>query len=120
MNRIEFTRLDHILMCIPEGQTAQAREFYGNVLGLHEIPGDHPSGAIWFQIADIQLHLREEAGGNYSKRHPAFEVANLGEAEQFLINQNLTIEYSSEIDGRQRCFFRDPFDNRIELIQFAK
>ena len=105
-------------MCIPEGQTEQAREFYGNVLGLREIPGTHPSGAIWFQIADIQIHLREEAGNTPSKRHPAFEVANLPEAEQYLINQGRSIEYSSEIDGRQRLFFRDPFDNRIELLQF--
>lgn len=115
---IQFARLDHILMCIPEGQTEQAREFYGNVLGLREIPGTHPSGAIWFQIADIQIHLREEAGNTHSKRHPAFEVTNLPEAEQYLINQGRSIEYSSEIDGRQRLFFRDPFDNRIELLQF--
>ncbi|QMW00396.1 VOC family protein [Spirosoma foliorum] len=115
---IQFIRLDHVLICIPEGTTAQAREFYRDVLGLEEIPGEHPSGAIWFKIADIQIHLREEAGGNYSKRHPAFEVANLTEAKQSLISKGLAIEYSSEIDGRERCFFRDPFDNRIELIEF--
>lgn len=116
---IQFTRLDHILICIPEGTTAQARSFYREVLGLEEIPGNHPSGAIWFQIADIQLHIREEAGGNYSKRHPAFEVANLEEAKQVLEQKGLAIEYSSEIDGRQRFFFRDPFDNRFELLQFT-
>ncbi|MVM41210.1 phage portal protein [Spirosoma sp. HMF3257] len=116
---IQFIRLDHVLLCIPEGATAQARAFYGGVLGLDEIPGNHPSGAIWFQIADIQLHLREEAGGNYSKRHPAFEIANLDEAKQYLMNKGIDIEYSSDIDGRERFFFRDPFDNRIELLQFV-
>ena len=115
---IQFTRLDHILLCISEGKTEQAREFYGNVLGLNEIPGEHPGGAIWFQVADIQIHLREEAGSTYSKRHPAFVVDNLPEAEQLLIDRGLSIEYSSEIDGRQRLFFRDPFDNRIELLQY--
>lgn len=115
---IQFIRLDHVLICIPEGTTAQAREFYRDVLGLEEIPGEHPSGAIWFKIADIQIHLREEAGGNYSKRHPAFEVTNLTDAKKSLISKGLAIEYSSEIDGRERCFFRDPFDNRIELLQF--
>ncbi|MCX6216860.1 VOC family protein [Spirosoma sp.] len=115
---IQFKRLDHVLLCIPEGATARARQFYGQVLGLVEIPGNHPAGAIWFQVADIQLHLREEAGGNYSKRHPAFEVANLDESREALNAQGIDIEYSSEIDGRQRFFFRDPFDNRIELLQF--
>ena len=116
---IQFVRLDHVLLCIPEGKKDEARAFYSQVLGLDEIPGNHPSGAMWFQIADIQLHIREEAGGNYSKRHPAFEVANLIEAKQALTAKGLAIEYSSEIDGRQRFFFRDPFDNRIELLQFV-
>ncbi|GAB4010346.1 VOC family protein [Spirosoma migulaei] len=116
---IQFVRLDHVLMCIPEGATAQAREFYRDVLGLAEIPGNHPSGAIWFQIADIQLHLREEAGGSHSKRHPAFEVANLNDAKEELEAKGLAIEYSSDIDGRERFFFRDPFDNRIEFLQFV-
>lgn len=115
---IQFKRLDHILICIPEGTTEQARSFYRDVLHLEEIPGNHPSGAIWFSIADIQLHIREEAGGNQSKRHPAFEVTNLDEAKQELERDGLAIEYSSEIDGRQRFFFRDPFGNRIELVQF--
>ena len=116
---IQFIRLDHVLVCIPEGKTAEARKFYGEVLGLDELPGNHPNGAIWFQIGDIQLHLREEAGGPYSKRHPAFEVGNLADAKQALIDKGLPLEYSSEIDGRQRFFFHDPFQNRIELLQFV-
>lgn len=115
---IQFRRLDHILMGISEGKTDEARTFYRDVLELTEIPGNHPGGAIWFQVADIQLHLREEAGGSYSKRHPAFEVTNLEEAKQRLIAKNIQLEFSSDIDGRQRFFFHDPFQNRIELLQF--
>ena len=115
---IQFKRLDHVLICIPEGTTAQARTFYADTLGLKEILGNHPSGAIWFQIGDIQLHLREETGGNYSKRHPAFEVANLDESKRFLEQKGMLIDYSSEIDGRDRFFFHDPSSNRFELLQF--
>ena len=117
---IQFKRLDHVLISIPEGATAQAREFYGLVLGLNEIPGNHPGDAIWFDIADIQLHLREETASPYSKRHPAFEVANLEQARQALLGRGLALEQASEIDGRERLFFHDPFDNRIELLQFAE
>ena len=116
---IHIKRLDHILIPIPEGKTAEARAFYGQVLNLTEIPGLHPGGAIWFTIANIQLHLREEAGGNLSLRHPAFEVADLNAAKQELEQKGVTIAYSSDIDGRQRFFFRDPFGNRIELLQFT-
>ena len=117
---IQFKRLDHVLIAIPEGATAQARAFYGRVLGLNEIPGNHPGGALWFSIADIQLHLREEAAGPYSKRHPAFEVASLDDAKQALLGQGLVLEQASEIDGRERVFFHDPFANRIELLQFVE
>lgn len=117
---IQFKRLDHILICIPEGTTTQARTFYGDVLGLNEIPGNHPGGAMWFRLADIELHVREEAGNSYSKRHPAFEVMNLADAQQELDRKKVPVEYSSEIDGRQRLFFRDPFGNRFELLQFTE
>lgn len=117
---IHFKRLDHVLLSIPEGETENARTFYSQVLGLTEIPGNHPSGAIWFEIADIQLHIREEAGPVYhSKRHPAFEITNLEQARQELAQQGCEIEYSSEIDGRQRFFIRDPFGNRIEFLEFV-
>ncbi|MDB5007925.1 MAG: phage portal protein [Mucilaginibacter sp.] len=115
---IPFKRIDHILITIPEGKTNEARAFYAGMLNLKEILGDHPKGAIWFKIGDVQLHIREEAGGNYSDRHPAFEVSDLAVAEQFLKSKKITISYSSEIDGRDRCFFRDPFGNRFELLEY--
>ncbi|RYF78701.1 MAG: phage portal protein [Cytophagaceae bacterium] len=115
---IQFNRLDHILISIPEQKTSEARTFYSQVLGLSEIPGNHPGGAIWFDIADIQLHLREETGGNWSLRHPAFEVSNLAEARQELEQKGVEITYSSIIEGRDRFFIRDPFGNRIEFIQY--
>ncbi|MEI6950613.1 VOC family protein [Paraflavisolibacter sp. H34] len=115
---IHFKRLDHLLISIPPGATEAARQFYAGVLELEEIPGSHPRGAIWFTIADIELHVREEAGGNESSRHPAFEVADLEQAKAFLLSKKVPVTYSSEIDGRNRCFFRDPFGNRFELIEF--
>ena len=115
---IPFKRIDHILITIPVGKTAEARTFYADILSLSEIPGQHPKGAIWFTMGDIQLHIREEKDGNYSDRHPAFEVADLQVAEAFLKSKNVTISYSSEIDGRNRCFFRDPFGNRFELLAY--
>ncbi len=115
---IHFNRLDHLLITIPEGATAAARAFYSNVLGLTEIAGGYPHGAIWFALADIQLHLREECSGDFSARHPAFEVANLDEAREELAQKGVPVSYSSDIDGRQRFFIRDPFGNRIEFLQY--
>jgi catechol 2,3-dioxygenase-like lactoylglutathione lyase family enzyme len=118
---IDFTRFDHLMLTIPVGSTAAARAFYGGVLGLPEIPGEHPKGALWFRVANIELHLREEeiSSDLLSGRHPAFEVANLAEAQQQLVQQGTAIEPASPINGRKRFFIRDPFGNRLELLQFA-
>jgi len=115
---IHFKRLDHILISVPEGKLQDARTFYSQVLGLTEIAGGHPHNAIWFNIADIQLHIREEPTGPVSARHPAFEIANIDEARQELERKDVPISYSSDIDGRQRFFIRDPFDNRIEFLEY--
>jgi catechol 2,3-dioxygenase-like lactoylglutathione lyase family enzyme len=115
---IEFKRLDHVFLCVPEGAKDRAREFYGQVLGLTQILGNHPRGAIWFEIADIQLHINEENGGNFSMRHPAFEVTNLPAAKTYLKARGIEISQSSHIEGRDRFFFRDPFGNRIELLEY--
>ena len=115
---ITFKRLDHVLITVPEGKRAEAQDFYGAVLGLTEIPGQHPKDAIWFRIGDVELHITEEAGNDQSDRHPAFEIVDLNDAKQFLAEKNIDVQYASEIPGRQRCFFRDPFGNRFELIEF--
>ena len=118
---IDFKRLDNILISIPPGTKSEAMLFYTKVLKLKEIPGNHPRGAVWFEIGDIQLHIREEEGHLISSdRHAAFEVGDLSEAKHFLEQQNIIISYSSEIEGRNRCFFRDPFGNRFELIEYKK
>jgi extradiol dioxygenase family protein len=115
---IKIKRLDHFLISIPEGKTSEARTFYSEIIGLDEIPGNHPKGAIWFNMGDIQLHIREEKGQQISDRHPAFEIEDLGEAKAYLESKGVTLSYSSDIDGRQRFFIRDPFDNRIEFLEY--
>lgn len=118
---ISFKRLDHILITIPPGTRHDAKKFYAEVLGLNNIEGNHPNGAIWLTIADIELHIREEENHPVnSSRHPAFEVDDLDAAKLFLQKQSIPLSYSTDIDGRERCFFRDPWGNRFELIEYLK
>jgi catechol 2,3-dioxygenase-like lactoylglutathione lyase family enzyme len=117
---IDFKRIDHVLICIPEGKKEEARQFYSRVLGLEEIPGEHPRGAIWFTVAGIEIHIQEENGGYSKARHMAFEINDLERAKKHLESNGLELSYSSLIPGRQRFFFRDPFGNRVELLEFDK
>lgn len=117
---IDFRRIDHVLICVPLGTGVAAREFYGGKLKLREIPGEHPNGALWFAVGDAELHIREEdTDSRLSGRHPAFEVNDLAGAKTFLQTQGIEISFSSVIEGRDRCFFRDPWGNRFELIEFG-
>jgi catechol 2,3-dioxygenase-like lactoylglutathione lyase family enzyme len=118
--KIEFKRLDHIMLCFPIGKEQEAREFYGNVLGLKEITDTGytlPNGAIWFQMGDIQLHIRAEDNHETSQRHPAFEVHDLQAARELLESHHIELKNESKIPDRNRFSFRDPFGNRIEFIE---
>jgi catechol 2,3-dioxygenase-like lactoylglutathione lyase family enzyme len=117
---MKIKRLDHIQICIPIGAEAQAREFYAGVLGLEEIEKPEalkPNGGLWFQIADIQLHIGVEAEQNQSKRHPAFEVEDLAGIRQFLCDRDIPIKEEIAIPGINRFSFLDPFGNRIEFLE---
>ena len=117
---INFRRLDHVQICIPKGKEDEARHFYTSIIGLTEIPKPElliPSGGLWYQIADIQLHIGTENETNKSKRHPAFEVSNLEEARKHLIHRRIIVRDEIQIPGQRRFSFIDPFNNRIELLQ---
>ena len=43
--------LDHVQLAMPAGKEAEARAFYGNLLGLREVPKPEPlraRGGVWF------------------------------------------------------------------------
>ena len=120
--KVRFKRLDHVQICIPFGAEEKARGFYSRVLGLEEIEKPDalkPNGGLWFQIADIQLHVGVEDVQGKSKRHPAFEVEGLAEIRQHLLEHQVRVKEETPVPGINRLSFFDPFDNRIELMERA-
>ena len=43
-NTIEIYGIDHVQIAMPPGEEAQARAFYGDILGLREVPQAAPWG----------------------------------------------------------------------------
>ena len=118
--RIKINRLDHVQICVPRGAEDAARDFYGNLLGLEEIEKPEPlksHGGLWFKIADIQLHIGVEETPVHSKRHPAFEVENLGEIKEYLQGNGVRVRDEVPVPGASRFSFFDPFGNRIEFLE---
>ena len=118
--KIAFKRLDHVQICIPKGKEEEARRFYTDVIGLIEIPKPDaliPNGGLWYQLADIQLHIGTENEINNSKRHPAFEVEDINWARFHLEKNCVKIKEEIQVPEQIRFSFFDPFGNRIELLQ---
>lgn len=118
---IQFKRTDHINICVASERLEEAREFYANIIGLQ--PAYRPDvfgiPGYWFLIADIELHIGIESPIEPTNRHTAFEVTNLAECRQHLQAHGIEIKEEPEIAGRDRFTFVDPFDNRMELLQYV-
>ncbi|MCB0630678.1 MAG: hypothetical protein R2824_11260 [Saprospiraceae bacterium] len=118
--KINFKRIDHIQICIPENKEDEAKRFYIDTLGLREIPKPDylkVNGGFWLEIADIQLHIGVEKDVAVSKRHPAFEIDQLLAVKEYLISKRISIKEDKPIPGFERFSLYDPFGNRIELLE---
>ena len=75
-------RLQHVSIPRPPGSEAQTRAFYGDLLGLPEIPAPNSLDAaevLWFKLGgDAELHcFREEPLADPSNRHLCLVVDDL-------------------------------------------
>jgi catechol 2,3-dioxygenase-like lactoylglutathione lyase family enzyme len=113
--------LDHLQLAMPRGREADARLFYGGILGLTELPKP-PNlavrGGVWFALGPQQLHLGvEEEFRPARKAHPALVVRDL-RGMRARLEQNGFKPYDDEpLAGYERFYVADPFGNRLELLE---
>jgi catechol 2,3-dioxygenase-like lactoylglutathione lyase family enzyme len=120
-------RLQHVSLPVP-GTTeslAEARRFYGEILGLEEIPRPDvfPGTGIWYAAGDQELHLFGEPTGvtanPQSRRHPCLEVDDVVALRAHLDASGVTTrDDDGKIPGRPRFFAVDPFENTLEFVHF--
>jgi catechol 2,3-dioxygenase-like lactoylglutathione lyase family enzyme len=113
--------LDHILIAIPEGSEDIARAFYCGVLGFVETvkPAALASrGGLWLRAGEFALHIGTEHGFVAPKRaHPGFLVDDLPAMIETLRAKDVELTFDVPLPGYDRVHIRDPFGNRIELLQ---
>jgi catechol 2,3-dioxygenase-like lactoylglutathione lyase family enzyme len=118
-----ITGLDHVQVAAPPGCEAEARGFYGRLLGLAELEKPAPlagRGGVWFACGSQQLHVGVVADFTPAgKAHPALAVS--GAAELDVLAERLTlagapVHWDAELPGVARFFTEDPWGNRIELL----
>ena len=117
-------RLQHVSVPMPTGGEAEARRFYGQLLGLDEVPPPadlrHLS-LVWFQTRDggqeVHCFAEDRLGPNSAAQHLCLQVDDLAAFRARLGEHDVTVEETTAIRNRPRFFVRDPFGNLIELTQ---
>ncbi|HNP86841.1 MAG TPA: VOC family protein [Kouleothrix sp.] len=118
---MEITGIDHVQLAMPAGREAEARAFYGGLLGLPELTKPVPlqaRGGCWFAIPGSQLHMGVEAEFlPQRKAHPALLVRDLEACRAELAATGVPIVPDATLPNVRRFYASDPFGNRLEFIQ---
>ncbi len=76
-----ITGLDHVLLAAPPGTEPALRAYYGDLLGMTEIPKPPAlaaRGGCWFEAGTAQLHLGADPDHRAARKaHPAFTVTDI-------------------------------------------
>lgn len=115
-------RLHHAQITIPPGSEEAARRFYCGLLGLPEVEKPEslkPRGGLWVQVGDRQVHLGTEEGVDRTatRVHLAYQVTDLAGWRSRLAEAGYAPQEGIPVPGYERLEFRDPFGNRVELLE---
>lgn len=106
--------IDHVQIAIPVGGEDQARPFYGDLLGLTEVPKPPElaqRGGCWFEGA-VKVHLGVEQDFRANvKAHVAFEVD-----DRIALAEKAKAAGWRVTTERDQLYIYDPFGNRLEFV----
>lgn len=114
--------LDHVQLSMPTGGEAAARRFYGELLGLREVPKPEElvrRGGCWFVgPGGFAIHLGVDQRFMAAKKsHPCLIVVDLEAARRALLEHGVRVGDDDSGLAVRRIYAEDPFGNRIELVE---
>jgi len=115
-------RLDHVQIAAPSGCEAEARRFFGDLIGLPEIEKPEPlreRGGVWFAVGDRQLHVGVEAEFTPAREaHPAFALPSpdLDLLAGRLTDSGVGVVWDETLSDQRRFYCQDPWGNRLEFL----
>jgi catechol 2,3-dioxygenase-like lactoylglutathione lyase family enzyme len=115
--------IDHVQVAIPRGGEAQARAFYGALLGLAETPKPASlaaRGGAWFEGAGVKLHCGvAEPFTPARKAHIAFRIDDVAGFARRARDAGCEVTDDEPLPGHERVYVYDPFGNRLEFLEPA-
>ncbi|HEY0417218.1 MAG TPA: VOC family protein [Gaiellaceae bacterium] len=116
-----ITGIDHVQVAAPPGCEAEARAFYGRLLGLEELAKPEPlaaRGGCWFRAGAQELHVGvEDPFTPARKAHPGLVADDLDGVAARLRGAGIEVAWDEAIPATRRFHVADPFGNRLELRQ---
>jgi catechol 2,3-dioxygenase-like lactoylglutathione lyase family enzyme len=112
----------HVQVGITDGGEGEARRFYGDLLGLRELPKPQElrdRGGVWFQCGMQEIHCGIEDQIAPTRRHPALLVEGLDELQAKLVAAGIETQVDRQLPGYRRFYALDPFGNRLEFLERA-
>jgi catechol 2,3-dioxygenase-like lactoylglutathione lyase family enzyme len=118
---MHIVRVHHVQLAMPPGGEAQARAFFGDLLGIPEVPKPPElarRGGCWFERDGLRIHLGVEKDFRSARKaHPALEVEDLPRLIERLEERGHAVKEDEPLEGYHRVYVDDPFGNRIELLE---
>jgi catechol 2,3-dioxygenase-like lactoylglutathione lyase family enzyme len=118
-----FLGIDHVQLAAPAGCEPEARRFFGDLLGLEELPKPAAlavRGGLWFQCGAQQIHIGVEKDFRPAKKaHPALRLRDAAAIEALkarLQGAGVVTRDDREIEASARFFAEDPWGNRLEFV----
>jgi catechol 2,3-dioxygenase-like lactoylglutathione lyase family enzyme len=115
--------LDHVQVAAPPGCETEARRFYGELLGLEELPKPPAlaaRGGAWFACGAQQLHVGVDQDFEPARKaHPALRLADAGELDALaerLAYAGVAVRWDENLADARRFYAEDPWGNRLELL----
>jgi glyoxylase I family protein len=118
---ISVFAIDHCSVLITD--VDRSRAFYGDILGLKEIPRPRTFDfvVLWYDLGNQHVHLLlKDKPDTSSPRHFALRVSDIAGARNHFKGHGIPIQETTPIPGAERFFVHDPDGNRIEIIQWLR
>ena len=130
-DRVVFTRplpdarrreLDHVNVEAPTDCEGEGRRFYGDLLGLEELPRPSTMGrpGLWFALGGgRELHVSGyEDFAPATKAHPGLRVApvEIDAVAERLEEAGAGVRWDERLGDRRRFYTEDPWGNRLEVL----
>jgi catechol 2,3-dioxygenase-like lactoylglutathione lyase family enzyme len=115
MQTVRVVQLDHVQLAMPAGREAEAVAFYEALLGIPHVPKPPhlaARGGCWFERGGVDKDFRPA-----TKAHAAFIVEDVRGLAAAVAAAGHAVVDDEPLEGYDRIYVKDPFGNRIELME---